>query len=554
MDDYRILETEELAPDAVRGMEAFTNLGYKPHEAMADIIDNSIAADATRIRITNNTLYGTGYLTRTLIADNGIGMSREKLFEAMRFGSRAEMNSDLSAFGLGMKSASLQVAARLVVISRDKTGEISAYAWDKESQIENPWGVHKIEPRTADIQSLDKVADGRSGTLIIWDDANLKLSDSEKRWTKDQSRVKERIDTEISNYLSLVFHRFLSGTAKSTQQIEIIYDGESLEPFDPVDERTLASPEKYTSQKFQFTEKAIVDGQEIELPYSLQPFQLDDNPDGEFYDLSQQTMDYQGIYCYRADRLIQWPTWLGFVTSKHNDQNKTRLIFEFDTGLTKTLRTNVMKTAIQLTPGMIEEMRPIVSEVRTVARIKYTKKRKEENNEETPDDIHSSASRTIEATRDSQYPLPQMDDDGPNRVRVDSKYGDDIVLRLKSISESESEAYRDAIEAVDDLDGGNLWEPFKVGMDIRIRLNRNHDFYQKFYLTNLGNPEAIEALDLLLWSLARAELHHAVLRDQFEDIRTLVSQDLRRVAESHLLPNLKEGLDARENMISPREE
>lgn len=551
MSDYEILEKIEVVPDAERGMQAFTHLGYKPQEALADIIDNSIAAKATQVNITNQKLYNSGHLTRTTIADNGIGMSREKLLEAMRFGSRAERNSELSVYGLGLKSASLQISSRLTVVTRDSSGEESAASWDKTSQATDPWKLEVVRPRTHDLKALDVVAQGGSGTLVIWDEANLKPADPTERMTKIHERTSARIHKSISDHLGMVFHRFLEGTAKDANQLVIQYDGEILKAFNPFDERFMADPEIYLSQKSHFFEDVEIDGVVQSLPYSIQPFQLNDDDASDFYKDSRQEMDYQGIYCYRLDRLIQWPGWLGFVKSPHNDQNKTRLIFEFDPGLTEALQTNVMKTGVQLTVGMFENLRPIVTEVRKVARQKYTKKLKDTNNEATPKDLHSNSSKTIKKTKASHYPIPEIQSQSANRVKLDSKYGQEISLRLKTLPDTD--AHQDAIEAVEDLPGGNLWEPYLSGNEIAIRLNRNHDFYQKFYLTNIDKPEAIEAIDLLLWSLARAELHHAIIQDQFEEIRTLVSMDLRRVAEDRPFPNLIDGEGAEENMISPSE-
>ena len=551
LSDYEILEKIEVVPDAERGMQAFTHLGYKPQEALADIIDNSIAAKATQVNITNQKLYGSGHLTRTTIADNGIGMSREKLLEAMRFGSRAEKNSELSVYGLGLKSASLQISSRLTVVTRDSSGEESAASWDKTSQATDPWKLEIVKPRAHDLKALDVVAQGGSGTLVIWDEANLKPADPTERMTKIHERTSARIHKSISDHLGMVFHRFLEGTAKDANQLVIQYDGEILQAFNPFDERFMADPEIYLSQKSHFFEDVEIDGVVQSLPYSIQPFQLNDDDASDFYKDSRQEMDYQGIYCYRLDRLIQWPGWLGFVKSPHNDQNKTRLIFEFDPGLTEALQTNVMKTGVQLTVGMFENLRPIVTEVRNVARQKYKKKLKDTNNEATPKDLHSNSSKTIEKTKASHYPIPEIQSQSATRVKLDSKYGQEISLRLKTLPDTD--AHQDAIEAVQDLPGGNLWEPYLRGSEIAIRLNRNHDFYQKFYLTNIDKPEAIEAIDLLLWSLARAELHHAIIQDQFEEIRTLVSMDLRRVAEDRPFPNLIEGEGAEENMISPSE-
>src|SRR5437899_1999982 len=96
-------------PNAGRLVESLRHLGYGNYEALADIVDNSIDADAQNLKITiqqKNTQH------QISIADNGHGMSRHVLDQAMRLGSMTERdhNSDLGKFGMGLVTASLSIA------------------------------------------------------------------------------------------------------------------------------------------------------------------------------------------------------------------------------------------------------------------------------------------------------------------------------------------------------------------------------------------------------------------------------------------------------------
>jgi DNA mismatch repair ATPase MutL len=76
--------------------------------AIADIIDNSISADADEINIDFSWNDGDPWLA---ITDNGHGMTRTDLISAMRFGSVSPFairsSNDMGRFGLGLKTASL---------------------------------------------------------------------------------------------------------------------------------------------------------------------------------------------------------------------------------------------------------------------------------------------------------------------------------------------------------------------------------------------------------------------------------------------------------------
>lgn len=108
-------------PTADALMTAMRSMGYSFESAIADIIDNSIAAKATKIEIKFPTNPLEEYIA---ICDNGVGMTSNELFNAMKYGSSYcgdERNeTDLGRFGLGLKSASLSQCRKLTVISKKK--------------------------------------------------------------------------------------------------------------------------------------------------------------------------------------------------------------------------------------------------------------------------------------------------------------------------------------------------------------------------------------------------------------------------------------------------
>src|SRR5438045_3827071 len=98
-------EPMELLPDAARTIEGLRDTGYDPLTALADIVDNSIAAEATRVVI-RVSLAMDGEL-EVSVADNGYGMTRDELLNAMKYGSSMRVNkASLGKFGLGLKTAS----------------------------------------------------------------------------------------------------------------------------------------------------------------------------------------------------------------------------------------------------------------------------------------------------------------------------------------------------------------------------------------------------------------------------------------------------------------
>jgi hypothetical protein len=106
-----------LPPSASDLLESMRALGYSFQAALADLIDNSLSAEAHRVEV-HFSPYESPYVA---ILDNGWGITPEKTTAAMRHGSRdprlPREAGDLGRFGLGLKTASLSQCRRLTVIS-----------------------------------------------------------------------------------------------------------------------------------------------------------------------------------------------------------------------------------------------------------------------------------------------------------------------------------------------------------------------------------------------------------------------------------------------------
>lgn len=97
------MHTIELPPYAPTLIESTRAIGYSLEAAVADIIDNSIAAGAKNVDIFFFPVDGA-YVA---ILDNGNGMGTEELNSAMQYGSKNPIDArdakDLGRFGLGLK-------------------------------------------------------------------------------------------------------------------------------------------------------------------------------------------------------------------------------------------------------------------------------------------------------------------------------------------------------------------------------------------------------------------------------------------------------------------
>lgn len=112
---------KENEPTADVLMISMRSMGYTFEAAIADIIDNSISAEASKIIIKFPVDPADCYIA---ICDNGAGMDSIELFDAMKYGSNIKGyvrdEKDLGRFGLGLKAASLSQCRKLTVISKKR--------------------------------------------------------------------------------------------------------------------------------------------------------------------------------------------------------------------------------------------------------------------------------------------------------------------------------------------------------------------------------------------------------------------------------------------------
>ena len=301
---------KENRPTADILMTSMRAMGYSFESAIADIVDNSISAGASKIWLH----FPIDPLDcHVAICDNGCGMNKEELFDAMKYGSEQKRGcrsaDDLGRFGLGLKAASLSQCRRLTVASK-KDGVVNAYIWDLDVILEKKdW--YMVECTKAEIESikqiswLDKI---ESGTVVVWEGFDL-IEKSSGNLYSELNKYQEI----TANYLSLIFHRFINKIGNSKLSIKV--NNFELIGFDPF----LESHPKTNVRKR--IEIPIEDSDGIERMVVVQPFVLPFQKDltAEDKKLSGGIENYrskQGFYVYRNERLIVWGTWFG----RHRDE------------------------------------------------------------------------------------------------------------------------------------------------------------------------------------------------------------------------------------------
>ena len=328
---------KESIPFAPHLIESMRSIGYSFETAIADLIDNSISANAKRIDI-NLT---PDVNPKLIIFDDGDGMDALKLEEALRYGSRSPLDerdeTDLGRFGLGLKSASLSQCRKLIVASK-KNGTINCFSWDLDTVIDKKgWIILQYdEDHIAELPMIDLFDKIEHGTYVL-----LQNFDRISSSTSDLSKTLNSNMNTMINHIALVFHRFLDC------DVNIFVNNEKIEPLDP-----FLSYHKSTQilreQYFEINNARIT-----VQPYILPIINKLSANDIQKVGGKQDLRTKQGFYIYRNKRLIIHGTW--FALARKDELGKlARVRVDIPNSLDYMWGIDVKKSAAFL-PDLIKK-------------------------------------------------------------------------------------------------------------------------------------------------------------------------------------------------------
>jgi hypothetical protein len=339
-------------PDAQALMNGARSIGnYDLAAAFADLIDNSITAQATWIDILCDYRSGEPFVT---VMDNGTGMNAEELLAAMRPASYdPEMDrskEDLGRFGWGMKSASLSQARSLTVVSRNDD-VLSAANWDLDNI--KKWEMDIFdEDEAQEILDLDDIGFSvDSGTTIIWKKCDRLGDDGALSQNEFNGLV-----AEAREKLSLIFHRFLEPRAE--RRIVLRLNGLEIEGQDPFFTSHKATL-PFKMEKINLGANGIMTVQ----PYILPHYTKLTSEEVKLIDRSEGSNRNQGFYVYRNGRLIINGTWFGIF--KHGDlSDLVRVKVDIPNTMDKFWKISIDKNDAKLPASLKRRLRDILQGVK----------------------------------------------------------------------------------------------------------------------------------------------------------------------------------------------
>jgi len=408
---YKTMKVLKTNPGAKRLVESLRNMGYDCSTAIADLIDNSITANASEIHI-EIIPKQNAQPAAIVIADNGKGMDKDELHEAMRFGAYQEYSpGDLGKYGLGLKTSSLSQCRTLSVCSKPKAGRNNrprrnCMRWDVDHVYEtDDWNLlvpsdDELEPWEKKL--LNHTVSRENGTVVLWtnlDEALPLLSSPDAR---ERENFLAHLIEEINGHLRMVFHRFMQGVVTGRRKVNIYIGGEKLCPWDPFCRNE-------STQELDIIRLPVVsvepDGSKLKEIVTVSPYILP--REDEFSDKSawkdasgpRNWNQQQGFYFYRNNRLLQAGGW-SRLRSVDEHTKLLRVSVDFPNELDRAFSINVTKMRARFPAEIRDKIASQVAKWARTARTRYDRKLPGERKQQIP--AESSSPEIPEGNKGTQ--------------------------------------------------------------------------------------------------------------------------------------------------------
>jgi hypothetical protein len=534
-------------PGASRTINALSDMGYDLNSAVADIIDNSISRGCAKniyIDFRRNSVDKF----QLVIIDDGIGMNSLKLEEAMRIGSKNDgyVKGDLSKYGMGMKTASMSQSSLITVLSKMNDCTPTAFRWDlKHVDITDKWEIFRL--KNSEIQRIkDSLTDllkenkkihlsdifqGNSWTIVIWEDlVNFQKNFDSYSSTVTAENFYFRIFEGLKKYISLVFHRFLSGegvTAK-TRIFLNSFQIKALDPFCRNEEHTIEMPLKENHGNY-IIKKDL-------SPIIIKRFILPTNPKkpGNFrfssieaWDEASGTKSWnesQGYYVYRNNRLMSWGGW--FRTKALDEHDKlARASIDLTDEHDDLFTLDVKKTRIQFPEELRNHLKDNVnSKFIAEAKKRYAGSEKRKND---VTNVVRSKNKQV-----SHLSSSLVKEDNITVEEAKSKY--QVIINNKfgqKVSDDLTYKMLDASQKIISTSFGSkdlFWKMVpSPHNEFQVLVNTDHPFYDLVYGDSNKDKKLTAIMDAFLFTMSFVELkcitnNNEMLFDQMKEVASTV--------------------------------
>lgn len=346
---------EDLPPRADAMVASMRAIGYDLAMAIADLIDNSIFADAKNIWIK---YHWEGPDSWIYILDNGVGMTEEKLKEAMRLGSQSPLEErdpkDLGRFGLGLKTASFSQCKKITVNTKTSDGKKAIRCWNLDHvQKTQKWELDTMPPENTEsiLVNLDELS---HGTLVLWQGLD-RVIEHEEADEETGMRIFYNKFLAVQSYLEMVFHRYLSLPIN----LKITLGEVELKSWDPY-LRNNPFTQELSSERYE-------DGTVRIVPFVLPHVSKRTGAESSSGAGPKGWNAQQGFYLYRNKRMIVPGGYLDFDIKPEEHYKLARIMVDIDNRMDHEWGIDVRKATAKPPDRLRAELDKVAKATRKIA-------------------------------------------------------------------------------------------------------------------------------------------------------------------------------------------
>lgn len=469
--------------------------GYKnTSSAVAELVDNALQAGARTVRITvEATDAMSGSDTRIQVADDGVGMDRGTLIQAMRFGGSGRYNdrSGLGRFGMGLPNASLGQARRVGVYTWQSGASVLTTYLDVDEIAGG--GIESVpDPvRHKSVPGIDRI-DPEHGTTVVWE-----------RCDRLDNRRPSTLVKRLSASLGRIFRYFL------LDGVRIEINGAPVKPVDPLFLETKAIHSG--ARPFQSTWSCEVYANPLDERSAIGTVEVtfSELPVDAWHDLSNDEKrdrgiaNAAGVSIVRAGREVDYGWFFMGGKRRENYDDWWRCEVRFEPGLDGAFGITHTKQQIRPKDYLAEALTGFMETTAKAlnARVRDTFAMMKSNRA-------ADSAEQIAVTRDLRMsPLP------PERESARPITMKALVERsplLQRIAESGKDAATTYHLLEDELASAAFLEPMRLGNAIVGIINPRHQFYRQVYGPIISgkelDPEQVaNGIRLMVLAAARAD-------------------------------------------------
>ena len=315
-------------PNASKVLTSLISCGYTFPTAILDLIDNSVDALATQVTVN---LISNKHNQYVVIADNGKGMTKEVLDQALRLGSDTTRTAgSFGKFGMGLVTSSISIGRRVTIITKSKGGQLLQSTQDLD-EVEstnkfiktlssadqfqrNLWNIYLFGQESGTLVLISKIDPKKHKVNIAMRD-KLKLA---------IGQTYRKLTANVDFQLPMLIDKTLGDATNLKHYLKV-------EPIDPLYE---------SESKILLDGNHVIETDGVKIPIRIKVAQLP-------YQHEARSLSGQGFYMMRNGREVAAGETLGLYT-RHNNYNAFRAEIYFDDKSDEKFNVNFMKQRVDI--------------------------------------------------------------------------------------------------------------------------------------------------------------------------------------------------------------